>query len=82
MWSDDTSTVEFSVKLPIDDVEGMVMGFNIALADNDGGGREVQLYPITGENRSYMGVITSYSIHYTKLYDKGFYLFQFPFPGG
>lgn len=55
VWSEDSSVVEFSVKLPISDVEGMVMGFNIALADNDGGGREVQLYPITGDNKSYMG---------------------------
>lgn len=55
VWSEDGSVVEFSFKLPISDVEGMVMGFNIALADNDGGGREVQLYPIAGHNRSYMG---------------------------
>ncbi len=47
--------MEFSFKLPVENAEGMIMGFNIALSDNDGSGREVQLYPITGRNVSYQG---------------------------
>lgn len=57
VWSEDYSVLEYSIKLPESDLTGLMMGFNIAMSDNDSneGSREVQLYPITGANNSYKG---------------------------
>ena len=41
--------------MPVDDLNGTICGFAIALADNDGEGRDIQLYPINGQNDSWQG---------------------------
>ncbi|MBN1647752.1 MAG: endo-1,4-beta-xylanase [Spirochaetales bacterium] len=57
VWSSDGSVLEFSVDMPDNNLEALVCGWNIALADNDGGSvRQHQLYPVTGQNDSYQGV--------------------------
>ena len=55
VWSADGSVVEFSVELPMD-MAGKIIGWTLALADNDGEGRDYQLYPINGQNDSWQGV--------------------------
>ena len=52
-WSEDGTVLEFAVQIPGTDLAGKNMGFNIALADNDGRNRKTQLYPIPGANRSW-----------------------------
>lgn len=57
VWSSDGSILEFSVDMPDANIEAMVCGWNIALADNDGGPtRQYQLYPVAGQNDSYQGL--------------------------
>jgi len=56
VWSADGSVVEYSVELT-SELAGQIMGWAIALADNDGGDtRDYQLYPINGQNDSWQGV--------------------------
>jgi hypothetical protein len=58
VWSEDGSLLEFMVELPDNDVTGLTIGWNIALADNDAGPeapRDHQLYPIYGFNDSWEG---------------------------
>jgi hypothetical protein len=56
VWSEDGSVLEFSVDMPVDDLDGTSCGFALALADNDGEGRDYQLYCINGQNDSWQGV--------------------------
>lgn len=58
VWSPDGKVLEFMVELPDNDVTGLTIGWNIALADNDAGStatRDHQLYPIYGFNDSWEG---------------------------
>ncbi|WP_461206681.1 endo-1,4-beta-xylanase [Clostridium sp. DL1XJH146] len=57
VWNEDGTILEFMIKLPEEDMTGLTMGFNIAMADTDSAsaGRKYQLYPITGLNNSYKG---------------------------
>ena len=52
-WSEDGTVLEFAVQIPGMDLAGKNIGWNIALADNDGLFRKTQLYPIPGANRSW-----------------------------
>jgi hypothetical protein len=52
-WSEDGTILEFAVQIPGMDLAGKNLGWNIALADNDGLFRKTQLYPIPGANRSW-----------------------------
>jgi len=54
VWSADGTVLEYSVELP-SELDGKMMGWALALADNDGDGRDYQLYPINGQNDSYTG---------------------------
>ena len=55
-WSEDGSVFDFTVELDgYEDLVGETFGFNIALADNDGAGRDLQLYPLTGNNMGWQG---------------------------
>ncbi|MBN1698453.1 MAG: hypothetical protein JW881_13140 [Spirochaetales bacterium] len=56
VWSADGKVLEYSVDMPEANLEGTVCGWALALADNDGSGRDYQLYPITGQNDSWQGV--------------------------
>jgi len=53
VWSADGTVLEFSIDMPVDALDNTSCGFNLALADNDGSGREYQLYPINGQNDSW-----------------------------
>lgn len=54
-WSEDGTVFEFGVKIP--ELEsGKVLGWNIAVNDNDEGFREAQYYPINGYNRSWQNM--------------------------
>jgi len=56
VWSADGSVLEFSCDLGMD-AAGAIIGFSLALADNDGGDtRESQLYPQTGNNVCWQGL--------------------------
>ena len=58
VWSEDGSVLEFMVELPTEDLSGQIIGWNIALSDNDSGPgetRDHQLYPIYGFNDSWQG---------------------------
>ncbi|MBN2509052.1 MAG: hypothetical protein JXB03_02205, partial [Spirochaetales bacterium] len=55
-WSADGSILEFSIELSPEALKEGIFGFNIALADNDGGARETQLYPVNGFNDCYQGI--------------------------
>lgn len=58
MWNEDGTVAEFMVELPVDDLQDQIIGWNIALSDNDtgpGGTRQHQLYPIYGFNDSWEG---------------------------
>lgn len=55
VWNADGTAVEFSVELP-GDLAGTIIGWTLALADNDGEGRDYQLYPINGQNDSWQGL--------------------------
>ncbi len=52
-WSEDGTILEFAVQIPGMDLAGKSIGWNIALADNDGLFRKTQLYPVKGFNRSW-----------------------------
>lgn len=52
-WNEDGTILEFAVQIPGMDLEGKSIGWNIALADNDGLFRKTQLYPVKGFNRSW-----------------------------
>jgi endo-1,4-beta-xylanase len=54
VWSADGRYLEFSFSVGIP-LEGLTLGFSAALSDNDGSGREVQVYPVTGANNGYQG---------------------------
>jgi len=55
-WSEDGSVFDFTVEFSdYPDLVGETFGFNIALSDNDGAGREAQLYPMTGSNTGWQG---------------------------
>ena len=55
-WNKDGSTFDFTVEFnDYQDLVGETFGFNIALADNDGAGRDTQLYPLTGNNIGWQG---------------------------
>lgn len=55
-WSKDGSVFDFTVQFDgYEDLVGETFGFNIALADNDGAGRQTQLYPLTGSNTGWQG---------------------------
>ncbi len=57
VWSADGTVLEFSCDLGTDAAGLGIIGFNIALADNDNGEtRESQLYPVYGYNDSWQGV--------------------------
>jgi hypothetical protein len=57
VWSADGSILEFEIELPKSPKALGIIGFNIALSDNDGGKtREAQLYPIYGFNDSWQGI--------------------------
>jgi endo-1,4-beta-xylanase len=58
IWNDEGSDLFFIIEFPnITELKGETMAWNLALADVDvdGGGREVQLYPVPGSNRSWVG---------------------------
>jgi endo-1,4-beta-xylanase len=58
VWSKDGTVAEFMVELPADNLTGQIIGWNIALSDNDigvDGTRDHQLYPIYGFNDSWEG---------------------------
>jgi hypothetical protein len=59
VWSADGKVLEFMVALPTkDELTGRIIGWNIALSDNDqgpGSSRKYQLYPIYGFNDSWQG---------------------------
>ena len=52
-WNEDGTILEFAVQIPGMDLAGKSIGWNIALADNDGLFRKTQLYPVKGFNRSW-----------------------------
>ncbi len=59
-WSDDGKVFDYSIEFTdFKDLVGETIGFNIALSDNDGdtesGGRNAQLYPLTGNNIGWQG---------------------------
>lgn len=55
-WNKEGTVCEYSVTLPIDDLTGMISGWNISLSDNDGKeNRDHQLYPINGQNDGWQG---------------------------
>lgn len=57
VWSEDGTIFEFAIDLSAVGLElkpGLVIGFNIAINEADHGPRTVQLYPIPGNNRSYL----------------------------
>lgn len=56
VWSADGTVLEYSVDMPEANLDGLTCGWALALADNDGSGRDYQLYPITGQNDSYKGI--------------------------
>ncbi len=56
VWNEDNSVCEFEIEIAGVE-EGDIIGFNIALSDNDKGeGRDAQLYPVNGFNDSYKGI--------------------------
>jgi endo-1,4-beta-xylanase len=56
VWSKDGTVLEFSIDLGYGDLAGTIIGWNIALADNDGGEvRQCQAYPANGSNKSWQG---------------------------
>jgi hypothetical protein len=58
VWNEEGTVAEFMVELSIDDLQGQIIGWNIALSDNDTGAsstRQHQLYPIYGFNDSWEG---------------------------
>ncbi|MBN2735823.1 MAG: endo-1,4-beta-xylanase [Spirochaetales bacterium] len=57
VWSADGTVLEFSIGLTADAKELGIIGFNIALADNDGTeSRESQQYPVFGFNDCWQGI--------------------------
>jgi len=57
-WNDAGTQMEFVVELPDSNPEGLTIGWNIALADNDDGPdatRESQAYPVVGDNNGWQG---------------------------
>src|SRR5690554_5186366 len=52
-WSEDGTVLEFAVQIPGMELAGKNLGWNIALADNDGLVRTTQLYPVKGFNRGW-----------------------------
>ncbi|MFQ3282786.1 endo-1,4-beta-xylanase [Reinekea sp.] len=58
LWSDSGDYVYFKIDFPnVTDIKGETIAWNIALSDVDkkGASREVQLYPVPGTNRSWVG---------------------------
>jgi len=56
VWSAAGDVAEFSIELPPAALEGKIIGWNIALADNDGtDSRKSQVYPVYGANQGYQG---------------------------
>ncbi|WP_411992470.1 endo-1,4-beta-xylanase [Agarivorans sp. DSG3-1] len=55
-WNDDGTIMQFAIELPVKDLGGTTIDWNIALADNDdGSSRSSQLYPVPGNNTAYLG---------------------------
>jgi endo-1,4-beta-xylanase len=56
VWNKEGTVLEFQVELPPAALAGRIIGWNIALSDNDGsGGRDCQLYPVAGNNTGWQG---------------------------
>ncbi len=57
VWSKDGTYAEFSIALPYDYIDGSIIGWNIAITDNDGNNApESRIFPVTGENKSASGL--------------------------
>jgi len=55
-WNEDGTIMQFAIELPVDNLKGKTIDWNIALADNDDGeSRSSQLYPVPGNNTAYLG---------------------------
>ncbi|ANO33761.1 hypothetical protein BCU83_01295 [Vibrio breoganii] len=54
-WNEEGTQLMFAIELDSELKDGESIQWNIALSDNDGEGRNYQLYPVPGSNMSYLG---------------------------